>query len=90
MNTEKILNWQTSCQKLLMDVLMLRNSPEIPDHFKSIDCLQTLHANLVSLRDFVYAASNGDLSRPVPFKGYIGGALKTLQANLKHMTWRPR
>jgi len=90
MNTEKDLELANELSKLLMDVLMLRNSPEIPDHFKSIDCLQTLHANLVSLRDFVYAASNGDLSRPVPFKGYIGGALKTLQANLKHMTWQTK
>jgi diguanylate cyclase (GGDEF)-like protein len=76
--------------KLLLDIMMLRKPPEVPDRFASVDSLQTLHANLVSLRDFVYAASNGDLSRQVLFKGYIGGALKTLQANLKHMTWQTK
>lgn len=90
MNSEKNLDIAIDLSKLLLDVMMLRNPPEIPEHFRSVDCLQTIHANLVSLRDFVYAASNGNLSRPVPFKGYIGGALKTLQANLKHMTWQTK
>ena len=38
----------------------------------------------------MYAASNGDLSNHVPFKGYIAGTLKTLQANLKHITWQTK
>ena len=76
--------------KLLLDIMMLRKPPHVPDRFASIDSVITLHANLLSLRDFLDAASHGDLSSQVAFKGYIGGTLKTLQANLKHMTWQTK
>ena len=76
--------------KLLLDIMMLGKPPQVPARFASIDSLQTLYANLLSLRDFLYAASNGDLSKQVAFKGYIGGALKTFQANLRHMTWQTK
>lgn len=75
---------------LLLDMIMLSKPPGIPGRFASVDSLQTLYANLISLRDFLYAASNGDLSKQVPFKGYIAGTLKTLQANLRHMTWQTK
>jgi diguanylate cyclase (GGDEF)-like protein len=76
--------------KLVLDIMMLAKPPQVPARFASVDSLQTLYATLISLRNFLYAASNGDLSRQVPFKGYIGGALKTLQANLRHMTWQTK
>lgn len=76
--------------KFLLDVLMLAKPPQLPAHLASIDSLQTLYANLLSLREFLFAASNGDLSKQVAFKGYLGGVLKTLQANLKHMTWQTK
>jgi diguanylate cyclase (GGDEF)-like protein len=76
--------------KFLLDMMMLAKPPQLPAGFASVDSLQTLYANLISLRDFLYAASNGDMSKQVAFKGYIGGALKTLQANLKHMTWQTK
>ncbi len=74
--------------KLLLDIIMLTDPPDLPACYASIDSLQTLRANLVSLRDFLFAASNGDLSKSVPFKGFIGGTLKSLQANLRHLTWQ--
>jgi diguanylate cyclase (GGDEF)-like protein/PAS domain S-box-containing protein len=76
--------------KLLLDIMMLGNPPHVPARFASVDSLQTLYANLISLRDFLYATSNGDLSREVSFKGYLGGTLKTLQANLRHITWQTK
>lgn len=76
--------------KLVLDIMTLSPPPPVPADFASVDSLQTLYARLISLRDFLYAASSGDLSRQVAFKGYIGGALKTLQANLKHMTWQTK
>lgn len=74
----------------LLDVMMLAKPPQAPAHLASIDSFQTLYAQLLSLREFLFIASNGDLSKQVAFKGYIGGALKTLQANLKHMTWQTK
>ncbi|HCC53603.1 MAG TPA: hypothetical protein DEQ20_01555 [Desulfobulbaceae bacterium] len=76
--------------KLVLDMLMLSKPPDVPERFASIDSLQTLHANLLSLRDFLSAAANGDLSPNINFKGYIGGTLKMLQANLRHMTWQTK
>ena len=79
-----------SFRSFLLDIMMLGNPPHVPARFASVDSLQTLYANLISLRDFLFAASNGDLSRQLSFKGYIGGALKTLQANLRHITWQTK
>jgi diguanylate cyclase (GGDEF)-like protein len=76
--------------KLLLDIMMLPKPPSIPASYASVDSIQTLYTNLISLRDFLYAASNGDLSKQIPFKGYIAGTLKALQANLRHMTWQTK
>jgi diguanylate cyclase (GGDEF)-like protein len=75
---------------LVLDVLMLARPPQDLGRFASVDSLQSLHGMLVSLRDFLSAASSGDLSKPIPFKGYVGGSLKTLQANLKHLSWQTK
>ncbi len=90
MNTEHDNDTAEELSKLLLDIITLARPPQVPARFASVASLQTLHASLISLRDFLYAASNGDLSRQVYFKGYVGGALKTLQANLKHMTWQTK
>jgi diguanylate cyclase (GGDEF)-like protein len=76
--------------KLLLDIMMHATPPPVHDSFASIDSFQTLYADLLSLRDLLYATSNGDLSGQVPFEGYIGSALKTLQANLRHITWQTK
>lgn len=75
---------------LLLDVLQRSEPPELPERYGAVDSLQTLHSSLRDLRNFLYAASNGDLSGRVPLKGYVGGTLKTLQANLRHMTWQTK
>jgi diguanylate cyclase (GGDEF)-like protein len=90
MPSEKEHDIVDELSKLLLDILMLGKPPQVPARFASVDSLQTLYANLISLRDFLHASSNGDLSRQVSFKGFIGGALKTLQANLKHITWQTK
>jgi diguanylate cyclase (GGDEF)-like protein len=70
--------------------MMLPKPPGIPDHLADIESLHTLYTNLVSLREFLNSASNGDLSKQIAFRGYIAGTLKTLQANLRHMTWQTK
>lgn len=76
--------------KFLLDTMALAKSPPVPARFASVDSLQKLYNNLISLKDFLCAVSNGDLSKQVVLKGYIGGVLKTLQANLRHMTWQTK
>jgi len=43
---------------------------------------------LVKLRQFTLALANGDLSQALVLKGSMAGALKALQANLRHLTWQ--
>ena len=50
--------------------------------------LQALLRDLASIRAFILGLSRGDLSQPLPLKGYLSGVLKMLQANLKHLTWQ--
>jgi len=76
--------------ELLLDALLCSELPELPERYSSVDSLQTLHSCLRQLREFLYAASNGDLSAKVPLRGYVGGTLKALQANLRHMTWQTK
>lgn len=84
------LDMADELSKLVLDMMTLGKPPQIPERYASISSMQTLYATLLSLRENLYAASNGDLSREVALKGFVGGALKTLQANLKHMTWQTK
>lgn len=90
MTTEKEPDIVADLAKLFLDMMRLAEPPPVPGRYASVESVQALQAELMSLRDFLYAASKGDLSRQIPFRGYIAGALKTLQANLKHMTWQTK
>lgn len=90
MPSEKHRDIVDNLSKLLLDIMMLSNPPQIPAHYSSIDSLQLLYANLILLRDFLFATAHGDLSREFPYKGFIAGTLKTLQANLRHLAWQTK
>lgn len=90
MASEKEYEMVNEFSQFLLDIMTLSQPPQVPLAFARVKSLRTLYASLIALRDFLHAASNGDLSGQVPFKGYIGGTLKTLQANLKHMTWQTK
>ena len=44
--------------------------------------------DLIALRSFAQHLARGDLSVELMVKGQFAGALKTLQANLRHLTWQ--
>ncbi|MCS6906493.1 MAG: diguanylate cyclase [Anaerolineales bacterium] len=48
---------------------------------------QAAHA-LLQVRRLLFALAQGDLSYEVREKGALAGALKSLQANLRHLTWQ--
>ena len=60
----------------------------MPANLKPYPALNDLYANLLELRQFFLALVQGDLSRELRMKGYLAGALKSLQANLRHLTWQ--
>ncbi len=68
----------------------MSSPPSLPDRYASIESLRSLYTDLIWLREVLYVVSRGDLSQRIPLQGYLGGILKTLQANLKHMTWQTK
>jgi diguanylate cyclase (GGDEF)-like protein len=50
--------------------------------------LHLFYLHLIELRQFILALAEGNLSAQLTQKGYLAGALKALQANLRHLTWQ--
>lgn len=73
---------------LLGDVLRAKVPPDLPAEFAGEREVSRLYHELLELRHVIAAMAGGGLSANVGSKGYTAGALKTLQANLKHMTWQ--
>jgi diguanylate cyclase (GGDEF)-like protein len=61
---------------------------ELPAQLDHIASLPELYSELLLIRKFLLAVAGGDLSTELKVKGYLGGALKTLQSHLKHLTWQ--
>lgn len=74
----------------LHEVLRAKIPPQLPAELNDEQELKELRAELLELRRFVMAIANGDLSTALAMKGYTAGALKTLQANLKHLSWQTK
>ena len=62
--------------------------PNVPSNLKPYPELQDFYARLLKLRQFLLALVTGDLSQELRLKGYLAGALKSMQANLRHLTWQ--
>ncbi len=52
--------------------------------------MERLLADILAIRKFAIALSNGDLSQELAVKGHLPGGLKALQSNLRHLTWQTR
>ena len=77
------------CVELLRQALHDINLPEtLPADFSAQEDLRALYDELIELRRFILDIAAGDLASWISMKGYTAGALKTLQANLKHLTWQ--
>ena len=80
---------EKSCA-LLRKILTTKVPPAVPSELLDDSDFARLHAELLELRRIVMAIASGDLSIDISLKGYTAGALKTLQANLKHLTWQTK
>jgi diguanylate cyclase (GGDEF)-like protein len=77
--------------KLLQDSIYSQTLPAtLPEPLSSNPELKQLYIDIVELREFIMAIAQGDFSRSPSMKGYLAGALKTLQAGLKHLTWQTK
>ncbi len=74
---------------LLNDLLKKRGNPaSLNDELNDNPALQQLAEELMAIREFTHAISNGDLSQNLNMKGYWAGVLKALQSNLRHLAWQ--
>ena len=73
--------------KLLQQVLTARNIPDAP---VSLDggYVPVLFNDLVAIRETLTQYSRGNFDAEVPGRHAFAAALKTLQANLRHLTWQ--
>lgn len=74
----------------MQSVLKDRNPKPLPPEDLSDPAVVELYACLADLRAFVTYLLEGDLGYSSGHKGYLAGSLKSLQANLRHLTWQTK
>ncbi len=62
----------------------------MPDCIKDNPEAKRIEQAMLEFREALKMAREGDFSYKITAKGFIGGTLKGLQANLNHMTWLTR
>ncbi|HSO27783.1 MAG TPA: hypothetical protein VLS48_06905, partial [Anaerolineales bacterium] len=72
----------------LATVLSDAAPPELPPDLAHHPEVAQLYAQLYDLRVFIFNLAQGDLTGKLEQRGYLAGALKSLQANLRHLTWQ--
>ncbi len=75
----------------LKELVNSREAPANPSReLLAIQEFAELYAALLEVRNSVMATAAGDLTYPVQRKGYLPGAIKGLQASLRHLTWQTK
>ncbi len=60
----------------------------IPEGLEGNEDYLFLRRAIVEIRGAVMATASGDLAYPIALRGFLPGALKALQASLRHLTWQ--
>lgn len=60
----------------------------IPDILANHKGLNALLSEITVLQQFTRGIAGGDLDQTISLKGLMAGALKSLQASLRHLTWQ--
>jgi diguanylate cyclase (GGDEF)-like protein len=80
----------TAIQSLL-DLLTARSVTAEPlDELASVEGFTNLYKILLEVRSAIMAIASGDLIYPILMKGYVPGAIKGMQASLRHLTWQTK
>lgn len=74
--------------KAVQSVLTDRHPISLPAEEAATEDVAVLYKTLMDLREFLLSIIEGDLSQQLRQKGYLAGVLKSLQANLRHLTWQ--
>lgn len=77
--------------KSLHDLLAARNVQTEPlDELAAVEGFADLYKTLLEVRHAIMAIAAGDLKYPIDMKGYVPGAIKGMQASLRHLTWQTK
>jgi diguanylate cyclase (GGDEF)-like protein len=77
--------------KSLQDLLSVRNVPTEPlNALTSVGGFANLYKTLLEVRNAIMAVASGDLIYPIHSKGHVPGAIKGMQASLRHLTWQTK
>ncbi|HWR05633.1 PAS domain S-box protein [Sporomusa sp.] len=75
--------------KLLHSLIKKKGLPPgLAEYTSQSPLLEQLVNDLTEICEFANTLSNGDLTQTLGLRGYFPGALKALQANLRHLTWQ--
>ncbi len=80
-------------REIMLDVLgQVIYSPDlpgsIPEELSGDSNFIRIYTTLLELRKFCLSMARGDLSPVLTERGFLAGTLKTLQANLRNLTWQ--
>jgi len=74
--------------KAITSILNDRRPRPLPTQDFSDPAVVELYDTIAELREFLLCLVKGELSQTLLHKGYLAGSLKSLQANLRHLTWQ--
>jgi diguanylate cyclase (GGDEF)-like protein len=61
---------------------------DVPEEIANHPVFENLFERILAIQQFTLALASGDLEPTLKVKGRVAGALKSLQANLRHLTWQ--
>lgn len=75
--------------KKLDDLIMAKSMDnKIPEALINQQDFSLLYEKIAAIREYVQQLSIGDLSQQIKQKGYLAGLVRSLQANLRHLSWQ--
>ena len=76
------------CLKHIQKLLQDKKIPKLEKELADNPLLAEIHDELETIRKLLKAFSCGNFSSDITVRGKIPGCLKSLQANLRHLTWQ--
>lgn len=75
----------------LSELLLSRSGLSRPsEEFLELKGYSELHQTISELRQATMALASGNLNYQITTRGYLTGAIKALQASLRHLTWQTK
>jgi len=77
-----------SITEILRQMVVEGTLKSLPESLRKDQDILSIRESCVAMQEFTKALSRGDLSQELKAGGFLSGHLKSLQANLRHLTWQ--